>query len=276
MRDSETRRWAHPATILVATDLSDLDHLMPFAMEQARESAARLILLHVLSTTAAINADAAGMPYYDIAGALEIAEQMLRPWCELAARRGIRCDALVREGQYHPSNCSRHPPVSGRSRAGRNTEPEQARQVAHWLCGRTSAALGLPPGHYRGTRGSSPGGQGPDASSTVSSFMPPHFERPLARARRLPAKLRPARKPGWFCSMCFRTSLRWKRKGLPTGMDSAAMRRAAHARRANRRRLLLRRRAGGGARQSSHRNPGPGAGAPRQSHCARRHAPLGL
>ena len=30
MRDSGTRRWTHPATILVATDLSDLDHLMPF------------------------------------------------------------------------------------------------------------------------------------------------------------------------------------------------------------------------------------------------------
>jgi hypothetical protein len=33
MRDSDTRRWTHPATILVATDLSDLDHLMPFAFE---------------------------------------------------------------------------------------------------------------------------------------------------------------------------------------------------------------------------------------------------
>jgi nucleotide-binding universal stress UspA family protein len=99
MRDSETRRWTHPATILVATDLSDLDHLMPFAMEQAGETGARLILLHVLSASAAISADAAGMPYYDTAGALEISEQMLRPWCEQAARRGIRCDALVREGQ---------------------------------------------------------------------------------------------------------------------------------------------------------------------------------
>ena len=101
MRDSDTHRWTHPATILVATDLSDLDHLMPFAMEQARETGARLILLHVLPSTAAITADAAGMPYYDTVGALEIAEQMLRPWCEAAARRGIRCDALVREG--HPT-----------------------------------------------------------------------------------------------------------------------------------------------------------------------------
>jgi len=101
MRDSDLGRWAHPATILVATDLSDLDHLMPFALEQGNETGARLILLHVLGSTAAITADAAGMPYYDTAGALEIAEQMLRPWRDAAERRGIRCNALVREG--HPT-----------------------------------------------------------------------------------------------------------------------------------------------------------------------------
>ena len=98
MRVPDTGRWTHPATILVATDLSDLDHLMPFALKQGSETGARLILLHVLATTSAITADASGMPYYDTVGALEVAEQMLRPWCETAGRRGIRCDVLVREG----------------------------------------------------------------------------------------------------------------------------------------------------------------------------------
>jgi nucleotide-binding universal stress UspA family protein len=101
MRESDPHRWTHPATILVATDLSDLDHLMPFALQQATETGARLILLHVLSASASITADAAGMPYYDTAGALEISEQMMRPWCDLAFRRGIRCDAVAREG--HPT-----------------------------------------------------------------------------------------------------------------------------------------------------------------------------
>ena len=115
MRDSDTRRWTHPQTILVATDLSDLDHLMPFALEQARatgaptdrsssvgwHAGARVILLHVLPTTAAFTADATGMPYYDSGGALEIAEQMMHPWCEAAARLGIHCDSLAREG--HPT-----------------------------------------------------------------------------------------------------------------------------------------------------------------------------
>jgi nucleotide-binding universal stress UspA family protein len=41
------------------------------------------------------------MPYFDTVGALEIAEQMMHPWCEVAARLGIRCDSLAREG--HPA-----------------------------------------------------------------------------------------------------------------------------------------------------------------------------
>jgi len=98
MRDTDFLRWAHPATILVATDLSDLDHLMPFALEQAADSEARLFLLHVLSSSESIAADPTGMPYYDTSSALEIAEQMMHPWCDHASRRGIRCDALVREG----------------------------------------------------------------------------------------------------------------------------------------------------------------------------------
>jgi len=101
MRASDLGRWTHPATILVATDLSDLDHLMPFALEQASETGARLILLHALSSSGVFSADAAGMPYYDKGSALETAHEMLRPWCEAAAGRGIRCDALVREG--HPT-----------------------------------------------------------------------------------------------------------------------------------------------------------------------------
>jgi nucleotide-binding universal stress UspA family protein len=101
VRDSDAYRWTHPETILVATDLSDLDHLMPFALEEACDTRARILLMHVLSTTSAFTADASGMPYYDVAGALEIAEQTMRPWSETAARCGIRCDTLAREG--HPA-----------------------------------------------------------------------------------------------------------------------------------------------------------------------------
>jgi nucleotide-binding universal stress UspA family protein len=96
--DSDIVRWIHPSAILVATDLSDLDRLLPYALEQASEAGARLILLHVLATAAAFKADASGMPCYDPAGALEHAAKTLEPWCVLARRKNIACDALVREG----------------------------------------------------------------------------------------------------------------------------------------------------------------------------------
>jgi nucleotide-binding universal stress UspA family protein len=98
MSGANVDRWTHPAVILVATNLSDLDRLMPFALEQAAETGARLILLHAIATAAAMSVDAVGMPYYDPSAALEFAENELKPWCDLAARRNITCDGLVREG----------------------------------------------------------------------------------------------------------------------------------------------------------------------------------
>ena len=190
MRDSDIGRWTHPATILVATDLSDLDHLMPFALEQAGETGARLILLHVLSSAAVITADASGMPYYDTASALETAEQMLRPWCEAAARRGIRCDALVREG--HPTQqiaAAVRQFQADRVLLGTRSRSKIGKLLlAPWqnkCCARsTSRSLPWDPrliSRWQGAR-------------NASSCMPPHSERPLARAQRLPARLPPPKR----------------------------------------------------------------------------------
>jgi nucleotide-binding universal stress UspA family protein len=103
MTDFGVSRWTHPAVILVATDLSDLDRLMPFAFQQASPTqaapaGARLILLHAIASSAAMSVDAVGMPYYDPSAALEFAEKELKPWCDAARRRNLVCDALVREG----------------------------------------------------------------------------------------------------------------------------------------------------------------------------------
>jgi len=98
MPDTASQRWSHPSVVLVATDLSDLDRLMPFALRQAAGTEARLILLHVLAAGAAITVDPAGLPFYDPAGALSVAEKELDSWCKQAQRQEIRCDAVVREG----------------------------------------------------------------------------------------------------------------------------------------------------------------------------------
>jgi nucleotide-binding universal stress UspA family protein len=98
MTNSPSHRWAKPGVILVATDLNDLSRLMPFAVEEAKEAGARLILLHVLPSVSTISTDAAGLPYYERVGALEYADKALLPWCEFARKENVACDALVREG----------------------------------------------------------------------------------------------------------------------------------------------------------------------------------
>lgn len=98
MSDAGLSRWAHPSVILVATDLSDLDRLIPFALQQAHQSSARIILLHILGPGAGIAADAAGMPYYDPAGPIDFAIRTMEPWRMKARGQEIACDAIVREG----------------------------------------------------------------------------------------------------------------------------------------------------------------------------------
>ena len=95
---STPHRWSQPQVILVATDLHDLGRLMPFALDEARQSGARLVLLHVLSSASAMSTDAAGRPYFDPSGVLEAADKAISPWCEYARREGVTCDAVVREG----------------------------------------------------------------------------------------------------------------------------------------------------------------------------------
>ena len=98
MPDPITKSWTHPAMILVATDLSDTERLMPFAVQQAEKIGAHLLLLHVLAGSESMAVDAVGMPYYDPAGAIDSARNALHKWCAFARERNVTCDAVIREG----------------------------------------------------------------------------------------------------------------------------------------------------------------------------------
>ena len=98
MQDGASNRWTRPSVILVATDLSDLDRLMPFAMGQAGQTGARLILLHVIAPRGAVSADLSGMPYYDPAAVVESAGKILEFCCQAARKHQIECTGIVREG----------------------------------------------------------------------------------------------------------------------------------------------------------------------------------
>jgi nucleotide-binding universal stress UspA family protein len=99
MEAPKSARLTQPKAILVATNLSDLQRLMPFGLQMAAETGARLLLLHVLPLSAEFTADATGMPYYDRQRAFAEASNMLEPWCGRARKLGLHCAAIVRDGQ---------------------------------------------------------------------------------------------------------------------------------------------------------------------------------
>jgi nucleotide-binding universal stress UspA family protein len=98
MGENTNARLINPAVILVATDLSDLHRIGPFAIQMAEKTGARLELLHILQLSGEFTTDAAGIPCYDREGAFSIAMSMLEPWCERARKLGLSCEPVVREG----------------------------------------------------------------------------------------------------------------------------------------------------------------------------------
>lgn len=99
MDASSNTQLTHPKMILVATNLSDLHRLMPFALQMASDTGARLQLLHVLPMPIETATTAAWMPYYDRKGAFSAANNMLEPWCERARKLSLQCSVIVRENQ---------------------------------------------------------------------------------------------------------------------------------------------------------------------------------
>lgn len=97
-----TRAFVVPEKILVATDLDDLEYLMPHATAQARACGAALTLVHAIPPGEAMPLDASAIPYLDVSAlrseALEILEKAAQPLRD----GGIPCDVTVTEG--HPSD----------------------------------------------------------------------------------------------------------------------------------------------------------------------------
>ncbi len=98
MLNLEKHGWTRPSSILVATDLADIDRLFPIALDRAVETGARLILLHVLNPANTILLDPNGLPFYDPTEALRFAEKSLDPHRLQAQATGIDCSVMVREG----------------------------------------------------------------------------------------------------------------------------------------------------------------------------------
>ena len=220
MPESAKNRWTHPGVILVATDLSDLDRLMPFATEQAGNTGARLILLHVVASSKVMAVDAAGMPYYDPGGAVEFAEKSLRPWCDLAREHSITCDVVVREGNAAQQVCSAARQFQvDRILLGTRGRGRMSKLVLGSVAEQVLRSVNLPVMTV-----------GPEAHLHVESSKQ---ERVVLHATSLREASRPSAALACQIAVAMDAKLvllhvlppmdEMERKGMPTGLDSAAL-----------------------------------------------------
>ncbi|HEY3706482.1 MAG TPA: universal stress protein [Terracidiphilus sp.] len=90
--------WSKPSTILFASEFPANEKAFAFAVAQAAEFAADLILFHAYDTMVISASETSGVRYYDYAAAARTEMQHLEPLAERARAAGLRCEVVVRPG----------------------------------------------------------------------------------------------------------------------------------------------------------------------------------
>lgn len=91
-------RWSRPSTILFASEIPANDKAFSFALAQAEEFGADLILFHAYDTLVVATSEASGIRYYDYAAAARHEREQLAPLAERARDAGVACEVVVRPG----------------------------------------------------------------------------------------------------------------------------------------------------------------------------------
>ncbi|MGA2250676.1 universal stress protein [Terracidiphilus sp.] len=90
---------AAPDRILVATDFSDMEYLLPHAIAQARAGGSEVTLVHAVSPYSGLPTEAGAVPsYVDRTKMVRDARVMLLGVVRQIESRGISCNTAVREG----------------------------------------------------------------------------------------------------------------------------------------------------------------------------------
>jgi nucleotide-binding universal stress UspA family protein len=97
-KDHSAATFAGPGKIVVATDLSDTEYLLPHAIVQARTSGASLILVHAVLPHESMPVEAGAVPYYDPLRIDRDARLMLENLARDIRGQGIECTTAVRHG----------------------------------------------------------------------------------------------------------------------------------------------------------------------------------
>ncbi|HET7104568.1 MAG TPA: universal stress protein, partial [Terracidiphilus sp.] len=91
--------WSRPSTILFACEIPANEKAFNFALAQAREFGANLILFHAYDTFVVAASEASGVRYYNDDAATERAQiHHLEPLAQRVREAGIRCEIIVRPG----------------------------------------------------------------------------------------------------------------------------------------------------------------------------------
>jgi nucleotide-binding universal stress UspA family protein len=90
--------WSKPSTILFATELPANEKVFAFALAQAAEFGAELIIFHVYDTLVVAASEASGIRYYDYPAAARAEMEHLEPLAKRARDAGVQCETIVRPG----------------------------------------------------------------------------------------------------------------------------------------------------------------------------------
>jgi nucleotide-binding universal stress UspA family protein len=90
--------WSKPSTILFASEIPANEKAFAFALAQAAEFGADLILFHAYDTLIVAASGTSGIRYYDHAAAARTEMKSLEPLAQRVREAGVRCEIVVRPG----------------------------------------------------------------------------------------------------------------------------------------------------------------------------------
>jgi nucleotide-binding universal stress UspA family protein len=105
--------WSKPSTILFASEIPVNEKALGFAVAQARETGANLILFHAYSTPVVAATETAGAHYADFVSAARNQINQLEPFAIKIRAEGIPCETVTRPGLPADQilNCLRERPI---------------------------------------------------------------------------------------------------------------------------------------------------------------------
>jgi len=90
--------WSKPSTLLFASEIPANEKAFAFALAQAAEFGADLIVFHAYDTLIVAASETSGIRYYDYAAAARTEIKSLEPLAQRVREAGIRCEIVVRPG----------------------------------------------------------------------------------------------------------------------------------------------------------------------------------